>query len=77
MEAFLVYLAIGESTLGANRLIPNGPGFPPQSQTENQAWLNTRGVGTGVLPHARRLPEVLQRGASEGEAGLDGPDAVP
>ena len=35
------------------------------------------GVGTGVLPHARRLPEVLQRGTAEGEAGLDEPDAVP
>lgn len=35
------------------------------------------GVGTGVLPHARRLPEVLQRGAAEGEAGLDEPDAAP
>lgn len=35
------------------------------------------GVNTGVLPHARRLPEVLQRGADEGEAGMDEPDAVP
>lgn len=28
-------------------------------------------------PHARRLPEVLLRGAAEGEAGLDEPDATP
>lgn len=34
------------------------------------------GVGAGVLPHAWRLPEVLQRGAAEGKAGLDGLDAV-
>ena len=32
---------------------------------------------TRVLLHARRLSKVLQRGAAEGEAGLDEPDAVP
>lgn len=30
-----------------------------------------------VLPHARRLSEILQRGTAEEEAGLDEPDAVP
>ena len=30
-----------------------------------------------VLPHARRLSEILQRGTAEGEAELDEPDAVP
>lgn len=35
------------------------------------------GDGAGVLPHARRLPEVLQRAEAEGEAGLAEPDAVP
>ena len=30
-----------------------------------------------VLPHARRLSEILQRGAVEGEAGMAEPDAAP
>lgn len=30
-----------------------------------------------VLPNARRLSEILQRGAAEGEAGMAEPDAVP
>ena len=30
-----------------------------------------------VLPHARRLSEILQRGAAEGEAGMAEPDAIP
>lgn len=33
--------------------------------------------GARVLPHARRLSEVLQRGAAEGEAGMAEPDAAP
>ena len=35
------------------------------------------GDDTRVLPHARRLPEVLQRAEAEGEAGLAELDAVP
>ena len=33
--------------------------------------------GTRVLPHTRRLSEILQRGAAEGEAGMAEPDAAP
>lgn len=32
---------------------------------------------TRVLPHARRLSEILQRGAAEGEAGMAESNAVP
>lgn len=74
--------AVGRAFLGAIRSPLPLFGFP---FTPRPPW--TRGflppprlVGrddTRTLPHARRLSEVLQRGAIEGEAGPNEPDAVP